>query len=82
MRQPPQHLANEPAESAPAKEAPSTTGIPNEDEFLTRSLLRARWKCSDSTIKRREKCGLKATHLGGRTVRYRLADVVAFEQGT
>lgn len=81
MRQPPQHLTNEPAESAPAKDAPSTAGAPNEDELLTRPMLRFRWKCSDSTIKRREGVGLKVTHLGGRTVRYRMSDVIAFEKG-
>ena len=82
MRQPPQqHLANEPAESAPAKEATSTIGIATDDELLTRPMLRFRWKCSDSTIKRREGVGLKVTHLGGRTVRYRMSDVIAFEKG-
>lgn len=50
------------------------------DAFLTRGELRNRWKCSESTLKRREKAGLKATYLGGRTVRYRFSDVLAFEQ--
>ena len=47
--------------------------------FLSREQLGTRWNCSDSTIKRREKDGLKATHLGPRMVRYRLEEVEAFE---
>ena len=81
MRKPPhQHPNPSITESDTGKDCSPNHGCSTEDEFLTRALLRARWKCSDSTIKRREKVGLKATHLGGHTVRYRMTDIVAFEQ--
>jgi len=58
----------------PADEPPSSTTV-----FLNRKRLKKRWLCSDSSIKRREKDGLKATRIGPRAVRYRLSDVEEFE---
>lgn len=58
--------SNNPSETAPA--------------FITRQELSVRWKCSLSSIKRREKHGLKPTRLGPRMVRYSLKVIEELEQ--
>ena len=52
---------------------------PLEDIFLTRSQLAARWSTSGKTIQRREQEGLRAMRFGS-TVRYRLSDILEFEE--
>jgi hypothetical protein len=48
--------------------------------FLTRKELAKRWRCSISTLKRRETGGkLNPVRIGPRTVLYRLEDVQATE---
>ena len=70
-----QHPTAKDGPPSPADEPPSSTTV-----FLNRKRLKKRWLCSDSSIKRREKDGLKATRIGPRAVRYRLSDVEAFER--
>ena len=48
---------------------------------LTRKELALRWKCSEETLKRRQKAELLKALKLGRLVRYRLSDVVAVEKG-
>ena len=51
------------------------------EAVITRKELAARWQCCIETIKRRERDGsLLALRLGPRIVRYRLTDVIAYEQ--
>lgn len=50
------------------------------DPLLSRPDLRVRFNCSISSIKRYEALGLKSLKIGPRLVRYRMADVIAFEQ--
>jgi len=50
-------------------------------EFTTRRELAARWLKSIETIKRMEKAGLLPAFKIGRDVRYRMADILAFEEG-
>jgi hypothetical protein len=58
-------------------------GLNDQPHLLSRKDLAARWDCSIATIKRNEKRkGLKKVTLGPRTVRYRLADVIAIEAST
>lgn len=52
------------------------------ETLLDRPALRLRFKCSTSSIKRYEVLGLRAIKLGPRLVRYRLSDVIAFEERT
>ena len=47
--------------------------------LLTRAQLAGRWVTCTKTIQRREKAGLRAMRLG-RSVRYRLSDVLEFEE--
>jgi hypothetical protein len=52
------------------------------DPLLTRREIANRWRQSTETIKRRERAGfLRALKLG-RSVRYRLSEVVAFEKAS
>ena len=51
------------------------------DSLLTRRELADRWRQSTETIKRRERAGLLHALRLGRSVRYRLSDVLAFETG-
>jgi len=51
------------------------------DSLLTRRELADRWRQSTETIKRRERAGLLHALKLGRSVRYRLSDVLAFETG-
>ena len=53
---------------------------PNEDITLTRKELAARWRCSEETLKRREKARLLQVLKLGRLVRYRLSDVLDVEK--
>jgi hypothetical protein len=48
-------------------------------EMLTRRDLASRWRVSTETLKRREKAGLLRALKIGRGIRYRFADIVAFE---
>ena len=51
-----------------------------EESLLTRRELADRWKVSIETIKRRERARvLRPLRLEGRTVRYRMSDVVRIE---
>lgn len=50
------------------------------EPLLDRNDLRIRFKCSTATLKRSETRGLRALKLGPRLVRYRLSDVIAFEE--
>jgi hypothetical protein len=50
------------------------------DLLLTRREVAERWRQSTETIKRRERAGVLRALKLGRGVRYRLADVVAFEK--
>ena len=51
-----------------------------EESLLTRRELADRWKVSIETIKRRERARvLRPLRLEGRTVRYRMSDVVRVE---
>lgn len=54
---------------------------PKDDSQFTRKQLAERWKTSTETIKRRERAGLLKAIKLGRTVRYRLSDVLAVEEG-
>ena len=51
------------------------------DSLLTRREVADRWRQSTETIKRRERAGLLHALKLGRSVRYRLSDVLAFENG-
>jgi hypothetical protein len=54
-------------------------------EFITREQLAKRWVCSLSTVKRIEAGGDIAAVKIGKVVRYRMSDVLAYEnrgQGT
>jgi Helix-turn-helix domain len=54
--------------------------LTGDDPLFTRQELAERWRQSTETIKRRERAGrLHALKLG-RSVRYRLSDVLAFEK--
>ena len=55
------------------------TVAPKDDMLLTRAQLAGRWVTCTKTIQRREKAGLRAMRLG-RSVRYRLSDVLEFEE--
>jgi hypothetical protein len=51
--------------------------------LITRRQLANRWSTSIGTIKRRERAGLlPVVTLGGNRARYRLSDVVAYENQT
>ena len=50
------------------------------DPLLTRREIANRWRQSTETIKRRERAGLLPSLKLGRSVRYRLRDVLAFEE--
>jgi hypothetical protein len=52
-----------------------------EDITLTRKELALRWKCSEETLKRRQKTQLLKALKIGRLVRYRLSDVLEVERG-
>ncbi len=54
--------------------------LQSADELFSRKRLCSRWDCSNSSLKRYEGRGLKVTRIGPRMVRYRLADVEAFER--
>jgi len=50
------------------------------EELLSRRAIAARWQCSVETIKRTEKAGLlRALRFNSRLLRYKLADVIAYE---
>lgn len=49
------------------------------DAFVSRKELAARWRCSEMTIKRREREGLLKPIRTGRLVRFRLRDIEATE---
>ena len=49
------------------------------DEFLTRRELARRWRCSEMTLKRRERERLLNAFRTGRIVRYRLAEIEKIE---
>ncbi len=49
-------------------------------KFITRRDLADRWLVSTETIKRKERAGLLRAFKIGRGVRYRMADVLAFEE--
>jgi DNA-binding transcriptional ArsR family regulator len=51
-------------------------------EMLTRRELSGRWRVSTETLKRKEKAGLLQSLRIGRGVRYRLRDVLAFEDAS
>jgi hypothetical protein len=50
-------------------------------QFITRRDLADRWLVSTETLKRKERAGLLRAFKIGRGVRYRMADVLAFEEG-
>ena len=56
------------------------TIAPKDDSQFTRKELAERWKTSIESLKRREKTGLLRALKIGRTVRYRLSDVLAAEE--
>ena len=49
------------------------------DPLLTRQEIAKRWRQSTETVKRRERAGFLHALKLGRSVRYRLSDVLAFE---
>jgi hypothetical protein len=49
------------------------------DSLLTRRELADRWRQSTETVKRREQAGLLHALKMGRSIRYRLSDILAFE---
>jgi hypothetical protein len=49
------------------------------DPLFTRREVAERWRQSTETIKRREKAGLLHALKLGRSIRYRLSDIRAFE---
>lgn len=54
---------------------------PAYDTLLDRRDLINRWNCSLATIKRREAAkSLSPIRIGKRIVRYRLSDILAFEE--
>ena len=57
--------------------APTLTD--DRDVLFTRRELAERWRQSTETIKRRERAGVLHALKLGRSVRYRLSDVLAFE---
>jgi hypothetical protein len=56
------------------------TLINDRDVLFTRRELAERWRQSTETIKRRERAGVLHALKLGRSVRYRLSDVLAFER--
>jgi hypothetical protein len=58
--------------------APTLTN--DRDVLFTRRELAERWRQSTETIKRRERAGVLHALKLGRSVRYRLSDVLAFER--
>jgi hypothetical protein len=52
----------------------------DRDVLFTRRELAERWRQSTETIKRRERAGVLHALKLGRSVRYRLSDVLAFER--
>lgn len=71
---------NEPQPPASSEERISQL-LAGADAYLTRDELIRRWKCSYSTIQRREKDGtLTVFHIpGSRLVRYRLSEILKLE---
>lgn len=65
------------AEALEHADVVATLAIP---VFITQRDLAERWRCSGETIKRRRKRGAIPTYRFGRTVRFALADVMAYEQ--
>ena len=59
--------------------AHSGTHAPKAETLLTRQDLSQRHQVSVETLKRREKAGLLPALKLGRSIRYRLSDVLAFE---
>lgn len=56
--------------------------IEPQTPFITRRDLADRWQVSTETIKRKERAGiLRALKLGS-AIRYRMADILAFEQSS
>ena len=54
---------------------------PDSDLLLDRRDLMRRWRCSVATIKRREITeSLRPIRIGPRLVRYRMADILAYEE--
>lgn len=53
--------------------------IPSVEVFLTAHELAQRWRCSGETLKRRRRSGQLPAYKLGRSVRFKLADVLAFE---
>ena len=49
------------------------------DPLVTRQEVAKRWRQSTETVKRRERAGFLHALKLGRSVRYRLSDVLAFE---
>ena len=72
-----------PARLDERSQATNASASRREDEtFLSRQQLGARWGCSGSTIKRREAMGgLTPICLTARTVRYRLSEILKLENG-
>jgi len=50
------------------------------DHSLSRAELSRRWSCSQETLKRREKAGVLSSWKNGRLVRFRMTDVIEYEQ--
>ena len=49
------------------------------ETFLTRAEIALRWKCSKETIMRREGQGVLRPYRLGRSVRYKLSQILAVE---
>ena len=47
---------------------------------MSRAQLATRWACSHETLKRREKAGVLRSWKNGRLVRYKMTDVIEYEQ--
>lgn len=50
------------------------------DQSISRAELSMRWSCSQETLKRREKAGVLPSWKNGHLVRYKMTDVIEYEQ--
>jgi len=53
---------------------------PSDDDQFSRKRLAKRWAVTTKTVKRRERAGLIRSIKMGRSIRYRLSDILAAEE--
>lgn len=85
-------IGNRPASNGPeeknrstkkrsASQTPRDNNL-SESSFLTHQDLARRWKVSTMTLRRWRRAGKLTSHYLGRCVRFKLADVIALEEGS